>query len=199
MKHLKYFETEAEYNAYKNGSDFVLPNVSYIEEIDGLMFNADVAPASPNVVCTYNVTDISRETQILSSYGLPYMTSMIVAGVETDVDNYYQFDIIGNNVVEFVLDDPTRIGVDSLRDCSSLTSVIIPDSVTTIENSVFSGCSSLTSVYCKPTTPPVLGNTFVFYDNASDRKIYVPAESVDAYKSADRWSDYADAIVGYNF
>ena len=29
--------------------------------------------------------------------------------------------------------------------------------------------------------------------------IYVPAESVEAYKSAQYWSDYADYIVGYNF
>ena len=29
--------------------------------------------------------------------------------------------------------------------------------------------------------------------------IYVPTESVDAYKSAYRWSEYADDIVGYNF
>ena len=39
----------------------------------------------------------------------------------------------------------------------------------------------------------------MFYDNAFGRKIYVPMESVEAYKSTDGWSDYADAIVGYNF
>ena len=39
----------------------------------------------------------------------------------------------------------------------------------------------------------------MFDDNASGRKIYVPAESVQAYKSADGWRDYADAIVGYDF
>ncbi len=48
------------------------------------------------------------------------------------------------------------------------------------------------------TTPPV-GEYSMFYNNASDRKIYVPMESVEAYKSASYWSDYADAIVGYNF
>ena len=36
-------------------------------------------------------------------------------------------------------------------------------------------------------------------NNASGRKIYVPAESVDAYKSAEFWSDYADDIVAYDF
>ena len=39
----------------------------------------------------------------------------------------------------------------------------------------------------------------MFYDNASGRKIYVPTESVEAYKSAYYWRDYADDIVGYNF
>ena len=29
--------------------------------------------------------------------------------------------------------------------------------------------------------------------------IYVPTESVDAYKAAEYWSEYADYIVGYDF
>ena len=39
----------------------------------------------------------------------------------------------------------------------------------------------------------------MFYANATGRKIYVPMESVEAYKSAYGWSDYADSIVGYDF
>lgn len=35
--------------------------------------------------------------------------------------------------------------------------------------------------------------------NASGRKIYVPTESVDAYKTAEGWSEYYDQIEGYNF
>ena len=63
-------------------------------------------------------------------------------------------------------------------------------------------CSSLTSVYCKAITPPVAvlyGGWEAFDNNASGRTIYVPMESVEAYKSASGWSDYADAIIGYNF
>jgi hypothetical protein len=44
-----------------------------------------------------------------------------------------------------------------------------------------------------------LGGSSVFDNNASERLIYVPTESVDAYKSAENWSEYADAIVGYGF
>ena len=38
-----------------------------------------------------------------------------------------------------------------------------------------------------------------FIRNASGRLIYVPRASVDAYKAADGWSDYANYIVGYDF
>ena len=39
----------------------------------------------------------------------------------------------------------------------------------------------------------------MFNSNASDRKIYVPTASVEAYKSASGWSDYVDYIEGYDF
>jgi hypothetical protein len=44
-----------------------------------------------------------------------------------------------------------------------------------------------------------LGGTKAFVANGSGRKIYVPAASVDAYKSASGWSAYASDIVGYDF
>ena len=95
-------------------------------------------------------------------------------------------------------DSVTTIGESAFCGCSSLTSVTIGNSVTTIGNSAFNWCESLTSVYCKATTPPDEG-FYMFYKNASGRKIYVPMESVEAYKSAYGWSEYASDIVGYNF
>ena len=90
------------------------------------------------------------------------------------------------------------IGEYTFSGCSSLASITIPEGVTAIGQWAFRGCSSLENVYCKAITPPVAGSS-VFSFNASGRKIYVPMESVDAYKSADGWADYADSIVGYDF
>ena len=90
------------------------------------------------------------------------------------------------------------IGVYAFRNCTSLTSVTIPDSVTEIGDRAFCDCTSLTSVYCNPTTPPT-GTPYMFQYNASDLKIYVPMESVGAYKGASGWSVYKSYIVGYNF
>ena len=88
----------------------------------------------------------------------------------------------------------TTISGYSFESCSALTTVTIPESVTTIAGYSFPHCTSLVSVYCKPTTPPTLLGDDAFVNNAPNRKIYVPATSVEAYKTANRWSTYADAI-----
>ena len=107
---------------------------------------------------------------------------------------------IGCGATEYTIPDSvTTIGEEAFSFCDSLTNITIPDSVTTIGDYAFYDCDSLTSVYCEGTTPPSLGGSNVFDANASGRTIYVPAASVEAYKTADYWSEYADAIVGYDF
>lgn len=95
-------------------------------------------------------------------------------------------------------DSVTTIGEWAFYGGNNLESVTIGDSATTIGNNAFARCRILTSVYCKATTPPT-GNSSMFSNNASGRKIYVPMESVEAYKSASGWKNYADAIVGYDY
>ena len=97
---------------------------------------------------------------------------------------------IGNRV--------TLIGENAFFDCPYLSSVTIPDSVTSIGNYAFGGCGALESIYCKPIDPPSLGDS-VFYYYYPGPTIHVPSASVDAYKAADGWKDYADIIVGYDF
>ena len=91
----------------------------------------------------------------------------------------------------------TSIGESAFNYCTSLTSVTIGNSVTSIGQSAFSSCKSLTEVYCKPTTPPTINNSI--FGLGRGLKIYVPRNSVDTYKSAEVWNQYADYIEGYDF
>ena len=85
------------------------------------------------------------------------------------------------------------IGVQAFHGCSSLTSITLPEGLTSIEVSAFYSCSSLATVTCLAATPPTLGvNAFYGCDDLT--VIYVPVGSVDDYKAATRWSDYAGII-----
>ena len=90
----------------------------------------------------------------------------------------------------------TSIGDSTFYECTSLTSITIPSSVTTIGSTAFYNCTSLTSITIQATTPPTLGPSA--FGNTNSCPIYVPAESVDAYKSATNWSSYASRIKAIN-
>lgn len=88
------------------------------------------------------------------------------------------------------------LGVTAFNLCASLESVVIPESVTSMGDRAFAECPNLQEVYVKSATPPSVGIE-LFDDCHSSLRIYVPSESVDAYKS--QWSDYSSRIFGYDF
>ena len=93
-------------------------------------------------------------------------------------------------------DTVTRIDGYAFYDCLSISKVTIGSGVTEINDYAFKKCSFLESITIKATTPPRLGSD-VFGDIVLNFKIYVPAASVDAYKTATNWVNYADKIVAY--
>lgn len=91
-------------------------------------------------------------------------------------------------------DNVTTIGYQAFRN-SSLSSRIIDigTGCTSINGQAFM-CYSIRSVTVRSTVPPSLGEGAFWVTVGDNFLIYVPAESVEAYKAASGWSDYAERI-----
>ena len=81
--------------------------------------------------------------------------------------------------------------------CENLKSITIPNSVTTMGSNVFAGCRGLEIVNVLIATPPVIDTGFFSYVNRSSASLYVPANSVSAYKNAAVWKSFG-SIQAYN-
>lgn len=86
-----------------------------------------------------------------------------------------------------------NIETEAFEYCSKLVSIDIPSSIKRIEKSAFYGCTSLSGITIRATVPPSGVNQFTF-DQHLNFPIYVPAESVNAYKTAEGWTSYASRI-----
>ena len=147
--------------------------------------------ALPSITIPDNVTTIEEEA-FSSTYLLTSIT--IGDGVTTIGKLAFRGSALPNVTIP---DSVTKIGDGAFYWCRDLKSITIGSGVTSIGSFVFELFENL-SVYCKATTPPSLGE-YTFSLNYHDVTIYVPTESVNAYKSAEDWSLYADRIVGYDF
>ncbi|MBO7311593.1 MAG: leucine-rich repeat domain-containing protein, partial [Alistipes sp.] len=152
---------------------------------------------APSGLTEYTIPDSVTTIGNYAFYDCDSLTSVTIPDSVTTI-GYSAFADCSSLTSVTIPDSVTTIGYDAFYGCSSLTSVTIPDSVTEIGDSAFAYCDSLTSVYCKATTPPA-GGSDMFYGNASGRKIYVPMDSVEAYKNAAGWKNYANDIIGYDF
>lgn len=73
--------------------------------------------------------------------------------------------------------------------------VVIKDGVTSIGDYAFDGCSRLRSITCTARIPPncnctPLGLFYPFWGLEESIPVYVPAESVEAYKKAEGWKKF---------
>ena len=86
----------------------------------------------------------------------------------------------------------TSIGQSAFLGCRGLTSVTIPNSVTSIGRLVFGGCSGLTEVTVEMTHPlPIAQYDFT---NRANATLYVPYGSKAAYSAAPYWKDFKEIV-----
>lgn len=92
-------------------------------------------------------------------------------------------------------DSVTSIGINAFYNCSELTGVTISGSVTSIGNYAFYNCASLQSIVIFAEIPPTSGANAI---PSNVQSIYVAQSSKAAYQAATNWNAFASKIVSDN-
>ena len=146
-KYLRKFQTRADYEASK--ALLYTPNVTLVAEGRDVAYNAQI-PAENKLLFVYNVTTTSEATNLFGEYSdqLSTIETVEIDGVELpEIVNSYVFDTTGAHVVKFGLKNASAIYRNAFFNNGAdvpLVAVTIPNSVTSIGNAAFSGCTEVT-------------------------------------------------------
>lgn len=88
----------------------------------------------------------------------------------------------------------TTIEYGTFENCSNLSGVIIPSQVTKIYHAAFKNCAAMSSITVQASTPPNVMFSSVFEKINKTIPVYVPAGSVQLYRSAVYWKDFSNII-----
>lgn len=171
-----------------------------------------------NLITIYFPPTLTKLKYLSSSGRFAYCSSLRNVNIEQLelMENGNEFR---NTALESVTlnDNLPSVPTSCFYNCNNLTSISIPNSVKTIGNSAFRRCKSLSKVVIGAgvesigtqafekasdqtkmtvtiyaiTPPTIQSNTFT---SAFVSAIYVPNESVEAYKTADIWNTMANRI-----
>ena len=200
-------------SSHKGGKEQTIPSNYYVVSPDGttLMkwFNTEVTSIdmqSDKVLS--KITKITAEfgdCEKLTSVVLPSSLITIGGGAFTGCSSLSSITL-PNSL--------TTIEEDAFNECSALTSIVLPNSLTTIGNEAFSRTklTSLTipknvtnigegvfyladllkTIIFEGEVPPTINRRL--FDSHYIETIYVPAGSIDRYKNAEGFKEYADKI-----
>ena len=214
-KYLKEFNTYSQYVTYRDTENYLRPNVSYCVDNNEVHYNY----YDPRVIAKFNVTRTSNATPIMYSSATSRFNKIWIDGVEQNsVISSYTFSTTGEHTVKYELVNPTQMGTYCFQNCTAITYVAVPYTVTTVSNYAFGGCTNLTHVklghgvttmgslvfnncsaleritcFCK-VAPSVLSQTFK--NISSNGTLYVPKDST----GYNVWMGTGDYYLGkYNW
>lgn len=181
-------------NTYKNGKGVIKLSGPLIKIKDGYEQDEDhfdglfiLATTLQSVSIPNSVTSIGDFAFIgcsgLTSITIPNSVTSIGDGAFASCENLTSISILSN---------VTSIGKSAFSGCLRLTSIELGDSITSIGEMAFYLNTSLKLLTINTVIPPTLAE--YAFQGAMFTSIFVPSESVDAYKAAEGWSSHASVI-----
>lgn len=112
-------------------------------------------------------------------YGIHTLEEVVYNGGVMQITNAYSVKKIT------IKNGCTAIPTNAFNNCTRLTEITIPATVTSMGDKAFAACVSIKEIHFLSTTPPTFETTTVFPSTmSSDYLIYVPSASLNDYKTA---------------
>lgn len=204
---INYINEQAFYNCPNLTSITIPNNVVHIDQMAfGNCFHLTSITIPNNVVsiddsvfshCS-NLTSITipKSVQQIGAYAFDSCISLISIALPDGIQ------IIENSTFSYCIsltritipNSVESIGSEAFLDCNLLIYIYIPDSVTSIHSYAFDNCYNILECVMDPAVPPEIPSVEdggLFPEITNDCIIYVPENSLEAYKTAEVWSNYA--------
>ena len=162
LKSVNYSGTKSQWKAITIGSDNSYLTRAFIKCTDGIIGNENTVTVDSVI---YRLND-DYTAQVISYSGTP--GNITISECVSYEGITFKVTSIGSSAFKdctsltsvTIPNSVESIGDNAFNGCTSLTSITIPDSVTTIGNNAFSGCSSLTSVTIPNSVESIGDNAF---------------------------------------
>jgi len=159
-----------------------MPNYSYGQWGNYTPWNKEQITA---LVINDGVTYIGNFS-FLRCHGLKSVT---ISNSVTSI-GYGAFDYCSRLASITIPNSVTSIGGGAFNLCTSLTSVTIPNSVISIGDGTFSDCNNLIEIINYQEIPQTIKENVFFNVDKTKCTLFVPAGSIELYRSAEVWKDF---------
>jgi len=192
---------------YNQNVTLHVPNASYLKQ-PWVSFGT-IVPSSggefegvDNTIITFADATVKQKLIQSCDFNSDGEISMWEAAA-ANVPSFSNSDITSFNEFKYFT-GITKIPSALFRNCPKLISITIPENVTSIGDYAFSGCTSLTQLYCMAEAPPSASKAFVSYKyaamnysavNTSAVSLYVPASGFNLYSTEEPWKSFKEILT----
>ncbi len=143
---------------------------------------------------TVNIPNSVKNVGIAAFSGCSSLTTVTIPNSLTGID-WWTFAGCSSLTTVTIPNSVTGIGMRAFQNCSNLKTVTIGNGIEGIGECAFEKCVNLKDVYCYADSVP---NTVIdaFKDSYTEyATLYVPSESVNAYKAIDPWKSFGNVVA----
>lgn len=170
---------------------FAFDNCRLLEEIN-IPNGVEAIKVSAFSSCPFTSIDIPNTVTAIGAYtfaGCSNLKSVILPNSLETIEGGLLSDCRNLESVK-IPNTVTSIKHRAFQYCRNLESIIIPSSVNSIGISAFSECKALKDIYCQAVNVPETHSSAFDNSPIENMTLYVPGESMNAYKTTDPWSGF---------